>query len=54
MWSPTTFGVSACLMVLSMLCWGSWANSYSLTRGKYRFELFYWDYAVGVLLGRWL
>jgi glucose uptake protein len=51
MWSPTTFGVSFCLMVLCMVCWGSWANSYSLTRGKYRFELFYWDYAVGVLLG---
>jgi glucose uptake protein len=38
-------------MFLSMLCWGSWANSFNLCRGKYRFELFYWDYAVGVVLG---
>jgi len=38
-----------CLLVLSMICWGSWANAFSLCRGKYRFELFYWDYAVGVL-----
>jgi glucose uptake protein len=37
------------LMILSMICWGSWANTYKLS-GKWRFELFYWDYAVGVLL----
>ncbi|HUE10271.1 MAG TPA: hypothetical protein VMQ54_05005, partial [Steroidobacteraceae bacterium] len=34
------------LMLLSMTCWGSWANTYKLTRGV-RFELFYWDYAIG-------
>jgi glucose uptake protein len=37
------------LMILSMVCWGSWANTFKLTRGI-RFELFYWDYAVGMLL----
>jgi len=35
-------------MLCSMLCWGSWANSFKLTR-KWRFELFYFDYALGVL-----
>ena len=35
------------LMLLSMTCWGSWANTYKLTRGV-RFELFYWDYAIGM------
>jgi glucose uptake protein len=39
------------LLVFSMLCWGSWANAFSLARGKYRFELFYWDYAIGIMLG---
>src|ERR1700683_5426096 len=34
-------------MLLSMICWGSWANTYKLTRGV-RFELFYWDYAIGM------
>jgi glucose uptake protein len=34
------------LMLLSMICWGSWANTFKLTRGV-RFELFYWDYAIG-------
>mgnify|MGYP000969226254 CR=1 FL=1 len=51
MYEPAGFGVSMVLMALCMLCWGSWANAFSLTRGKYRFELFYWDYAIGVLLG---
>jgi glucose uptake protein len=34
-------------MILSMICWGSWANTFKLTRGV-RFELFYWDYALGL------
>ena len=40
-------GVAWALMLLSMTCWGSWANTYKLTRGV-RFELFYWDYAIGM------
>jgi glucose uptake protein len=37
------------LMILSMVCWGSWANTFKLTRGV-RFELFYWDYAAGLFI----
>lgn len=37
-------------MLLSMLCWGSWANAMKLCPGC-RFQLFYWDYVGGVLLG---
>ena len=51
MYIPETFAASLGLMLLSMLCWGSWANAFSMARGQYRFELFYWDYAVGVMLG---
>ena len=50
MYVPSTQGAFL-LMFITMLCWGSWANAFSLCRGRYRFELFYWDYAVGVLLG---
>lgn len=46
---PETYLSALLLAILSMICWGSWANSYKLTE-KWRFELFYWDYAVGVLL----
>lgn len=35
-------------MIVSMVCWGSWANTYKLT-GKWRFELYYFDYALGLL-----
>src|SRR5260370_18138637 len=37
-------------MIVSMLCWGSWANTRKLTIG-YAFSLFYWDYVLGILLG---
>jgi glucose uptake protein len=38
------------MMIVSMLCWGSWANTMKLCPG-YRFQLFYWDYVVGLLAG---
>ena len=47
---PTTYLTALLLMILSMLCWGSWANATKLTNRKWRFELFYIDYSVGVLL----
>jgi len=37
-------------MIATMLCWGSWANTLKLAPG-YRFQLFYWDYAVGLIVG---
>tara|TARA_R110000868_G_scaffold43080_7_gene145394 strand:+ start:5595 stop:6542 length:948 start_codon:yes stop_codon:yes gene_type:complete len=33
-----------------MLCWGSWANTQKLAEGNWRFELFYWDYVLGIVL----
>jgi glucose uptake protein len=36
--------------VITMLCWGSWANTQKLAAGSWRFELFYWDYTIGILL----
>lgn len=35
---------------ITMLCWGSWANTQKLASKEWRFELFYWDYAIGVVL----
>jgi len=49
MFVPEAFPIALLMMVISMICWGSWANTYKLTKG-YRFELFYWDYAIGILL----
>jgi glucose uptake protein len=36
--------------IITMLCWGSWANSQKLASKSWRFELFYWDYVIGILL----
>ena len=47
---PQTYHAALLFMLLSMLCWGSWANTLKLCPG-YRFQLFYWDYAFGVLAG---
>jgi glucose uptake protein len=47
---PETYEAALCLMILTMLCWGSWANTLKLCP-KYRFQLFYWDYAIGMVLG---
>ncbi len=46
-------GVAWSLMILSMVCWGSWANTFKLTRGV-RFEMFYWDYAIGLCAATWV
>jgi len=37
------------LCVVTMLCWGSWANTQKLASKKWAFQLFYWDYSLGVL-----
>ena len=45
-----SYPLAVVLCVLTMFCWGSWANTRKLARKDWRFELFYWDYAIGVLL----
>jgi glucose uptake protein len=50
MFVPETYQAALFLMLLSMFCWGSWANTLKLCPG-YRFQLFYWDYALGVTAG---
>ena len=49
MFVPQIYSVALVMMILSMLCWGSWANTQKFTQ-NWRFELFYWDYVWGILL----
>jgi len=46
---PQTYDVVLVLMILSLICLGSWASMFKLA-GKWRFELFYFDFAVGLAL----
>ena len=45
-----SYFVAVLMCVITMLCWGSWANTQKLASKKWAFQLFYWDYALGVLI----
>jgi glucose uptake protein len=49
MFTPQTYSIALFLMTLSMLCWGSWANTEKIT-GNWPFELYYLDYTFGLLI----
>jgi len=49
MYQPELYGIALTFMVISMLCWGSWANTLKLCPG-FRFQLFYWDYVIGLVV----
>jgi glucose uptake protein len=50
LYQPETYAITLVFMIISMLGWGSWANAVKFTPG-YRFQLFYWDYVIGLILG---
>jgi glucose uptake protein len=45
-----SYAVAVAMCVITMLCWGSWANTLKLVPKNWKFQLFYWDYAFGVLI----
>ncbi len=45
-----SYPIAVVMCFITMLCWGSWANTQKLASKEWRFQLFYWDYAIGVLL----
>jgi glucose uptake protein len=45
-----TYSTAVWMCLVTMICWGSWANTQKMTSAGWRFELFYWDYVVGILL----
>src|ERR1700727_1690529 len=49
MFVPSTFAAALLMTILSTICWGSFANTFKGTK-NYRFELYYWDYGLGIFL----
>ncbi|MEL7044470.1 MAG: multidrug DMT transporter permease [Pseudomonadota bacterium] len=45
-----SYGIAVAMCFITMLCWGSWANTQKLASNEWQFQLFYWDYSLGVLL----
>ena len=35
---------------ITMMCWGSWGNTQKLAAKSWRYELFYWDYVIGMVI----
>lgn len=50
MYIVSSYLMAVVLCVVTMLCWGSWANTQKLAQKSWRFELFYWDYVLGIVL----
>lgn len=44
------YSLAVVLCLITMLCWGSWGNTQKLAAKTWRYELFYWDYVIGILL----
>ena len=45
-----SYSVAVGLLFVTMLCWGSWANTQKLATQRWSFPLFYWDYTLGIVL----
>lgn len=45
-----SYSLAVVFCIITMFCWGSWANTQKLAGSSWRFELFYWDYVIGIVL----
>ena len=45
-----SYMLAVVMCFITMLCWGSWANTQKLATKDWKFQLFYWDYAIGVVV----
>lgn len=50
MFIVNSYGLAVVFCLITMLCWGSWANTQKLAAKSWRYELFYWDYVIGMVL----
>ena len=50
MFIPSSYTIAVLLCIITMLAWGSWANTQKLASKSWSFPLFYWDYVLGIVI----
>ena len=45
-----SYALAVVFCFVTMLCWGSWGNTQKMAAKTWRYELFYWDYVIGMFL----
>ncbi|MFA6858667.1 MAG: multidrug DMT transporter permease, partial [Bacteroidales bacterium] len=50
MFVVNSYSLAVIFCFVTMLCWGSWGNTQKLAAKSWRYELFYWDYVIGMLI----
>lgn len=50
MFIVNSYALAVIFCFITMLCWGSWGNTQKLAAKTWRYELFYWDYVIGMFL----
>lgn len=50
MYIVNSYSIAVLFCVVTMLCWGSWANTQKLASKEWSFPLFYWDYTLGIIV----
>lgn len=50
MFIVSNYTLAVLFCVITMICWGSWGNTQKLVSKKWRYELFYWDYVIGMFI----
>lgn len=50
MYIISSYSLAVVFCIVTMLCWGSWGNTQKLAAKTWRYELFYWDYVIGIVL----
>lgn len=45
-----SYFIAVIMCVVTMICWGSWANTQKLASKEWKFQLYYWDYSWGILI----
>ena len=50
MFIVNSYTLAVVFCFITMLCWGSWGNTQKLAAKSWRYELFYWDYVIGMVV----